>query len=107
MQKAREQELIYAKAQMELELNKAEKLAEVEVKKFKEMTEALGSNTIRDLALAGPELQVKLLQGLGLKSTLITDGSTPINLFSTATGLLGLGAPGHPTEPERKKDTGK
>ncbi|XP_051845238.1 major vault protein isoform X2 [Antechinus flavipes] len=104
VQKAREQELAYTKAQMELELHKAEKLAAVEVKKFKEMTEALGSNTIRDLALAGPELQVKLLQGLGLKSTLITDGSTPINLFSTATGLLGLGAPGHPTE-LKKKDT--
>ncbi|XP_001368214.2 major vault protein [Monodelphis domestica] len=98
IQKAREQELIYSKAQMELELNKAERLAEVEVKKFKEMTEALGSGTIRDLALAGPELQVKLLQGLGLKSTLITDGSTPINLFSTATGLLGLGGPRLPTE---------
>lgn len=33
--------------------------------------------------------QVKLLQSLGLKSTLITDGSAPINLFSTASGLLG------------------
>ena len=38
--------------------------------------------------------QVKMLQGLGLKSTLITDGSSPINLFNTAHGLLGaLGAP--------------
>lgn len=43
------------------------------------------------LALILP-LQVKLLQSLGLKSTLITDGSTPINLFSTALGLLGLGS---------------
>lgn len=34
-------------------------------------------------------LQVKLLQALGLKSTLITDGSSPINLFTTANGLLG------------------
>ncbi len=34
-------------------------------------------------------LQVKLLQSLGLKSTLITDGSTPINLFNTAQGLVG------------------
>ncbi len=35
-----------------------------------------------------------MLQGLGLKSTLITDGSNPINLFNTAHGLLGaLGAP--------------
>lgn len=34
-------------------------------------------------------IQVKLLQSLGLKSTLITDGSSPINLFTTANGLLG------------------
>ena len=33
--------------------------------------------------------QAKLLQSLGIKSTLITDGSTPINLFTTASGLLG------------------
>jgi major vault protein len=32
---------------------------------------------------------VKLLQSLGLKSTLITDGSNPINLFNTASGLIG------------------
>jgi len=34
-------------------------------------------------------MQVKLLQSLGLKSTLITDGNSPINLFNTASGLLG------------------
>lgn len=34
-------------------------------------------------------VQVKMLQALGLKSTLITDGSSPINLFTTASGLLG------------------
>ncbi|XP_023372472.1 major vault protein-like [Otolemur garnettii] len=85
-------ELVYARAQLELEVKKAQQLAEVEVKKFKQMTEALGPSTIRDLAVAGPEMQVKLLQSLGLKSTLITDGSTPINLFSTALGLLGLGS---------------
>ena len=33
--------------------------------------------------------QVKLLKSLGLKSTLITDGSSPINLFNTAHGLIG------------------
>ena len=38
-------------------------------------------------------LKVKLLKSLGLKSTLITDGSSPVNLFSTAQGLIGaLGA---------------
>ena len=30
-----------------------------------------------------------MLQALGLKSTLITDGSTPLNLFNTAQGLIG------------------
>lgn len=100
IQKVREQELVYARAQLELEVSKAQQLAEVEVKKFTQMTEALGPSTIRDLAVAGPEMQVKLLQSLGLKSTLITDGSTPINLFNTAFGLLGLGADGQP--PTRK-----
>ncbi|KAF6125903.1 major vault protein [Phyllostomus discolor] len=92
VQKVRELELVYARAQLELEVSKAQQLAEVEVKKFKQMTEALGPSTIRDLAVAGPEMQVKLLQSLGLKSTLITDGSTPVNLFNTALGLLGLGS---------------
>lgn len=44
-------------------------------------------------------VQVKLLQSLGLKSTLITDGSTPINLFNTALGLLGVGSEAqHPAQ---------
>ena len=33
--------------------------------------------------------QVKLLKSLGLQSALITDGSSPINLFNTANGLVG------------------
>lgn len=96
VQKVRELELVYARAQLELEVRKAQQLAEVEVKKFRQMTEALGPSTIRDLAVAGPEMQVKLLQSLGLKSTLITDGSTPINLFNTAWGLLGLASEAQP-----------
>ncbi|KAB0347955.1 hypothetical protein FD754_012812 [Muntiacus muntjak] len=103
VKKVRELELVYARAHLELEVSKAQQLAEVEVKKFKQMTEALGPSTIRDLAVAGPEMQVKLLQSLGLKSTLITDGSTPINLFNTALGLLGLGAE---AQAPAKKPTG-
>jgi len=41
------------------------------------------------MATAGPDMQVRMLQSLGLKSTLITDGSSPINLFNTASGLVG------------------
>lgn len=55
----RELELVYARAQLELEVRKAQQLAEVEVKKFRQMTEALGPSTIRDLAVAGPEMQVR------------------------------------------------
>ncbi|XP_030649466.1 major vault protein [Chanos chanos] len=89
LEKAREQELKYKKEMDHLEVEKQQKLAEIESQRFKQLVESLGSNTLADIARAGPELQVKLLQSLGLKSTLITDGSTPINLFNTAHGLLG------------------
>ena len=46
-------------------------------------------------------IQVKLLQSLGLRSTLITDGSQPVNLFTTAQGLLGAIGSG-PSNPEKK-----
>ncbi|XP_053115786.1 major vault protein [Hemicordylus capensis] len=87
---AREQELRFAKAQADLDVAREEALATVEVKKFEAVIKSLGANTIRDIALAGPEMQTKLLQGLGIQSTLITDGSSPINLFTTAGGLLGI-----------------
>ncbi|XP_066433020.1 major vault protein isoform X2 [Eleutherodactylus coqui] len=90
LRQARSEELKYLQEKNKLEIQKDQELAEIAVKKFRGMTEAIGAGTLRDIALAGPELQVKLLQGLGIQSTLITDGSTPINLFSTATGLLGL-----------------
>lgn len=60
VQKVRDLELVYARAQLELEVKKAQQLAEVEVKKFTQMTEALGPSTIRDLAVAGPEMQVRV-----------------------------------------------
>lgn len=44
-------------------MSKAQQLAEVEVKKFTQMTEALGPSTIRDLAVAGPEMQVRVGRG--------------------------------------------
>jgi len=41
------------------------------------------------MANAGIENQVRMLEGLGLKGYLLTDGNTPINLFSAAGGMLG------------------
>ncbi|XP_028268081.1 major vault protein [Parambassis ranga] len=87
--KAREQELNYKKEMDRLEVEKQERLGEIESQRFGQLMESLGKDTLKELARAGPELQVKMLQALGLKSTLITDGSSPINLFTTANGLLG------------------
>jgi major vault protein len=73
----------------ELELFKAREMADIEAKKFKDIVDSIGANTIKSIAQAGPEMQAKLLQGLGLKSFMITDGNSPINLFNTASGLIG------------------
>lgn len=86
---AREAELKYVSEQNDMELTKSRELAGIETSKFKNMVDAIGTNTLAAIANAGPEMQVKMLQALGLKSTLITDGSSPINLFNTANGLIG------------------
>jgi len=75
----------------QLELERAKKLAEIESQKFKNLVEAIGADTIKSIAQAGPEMQAKLLGGLGVKSLLITDGNSPINLFNTANGLVAPG----------------
>lgn len=86
---ARDAELIYLKDQNAVEIEKCQKSADIDTEKFKKTVEAIGAETIKAMALAGPDMQVRLLQGLGLKSALITDGSSPINLFNTAQGLVG------------------
>ncbi|CAF1128376.1 unnamed protein product, partial [Brachionus calyciflorus] len=89
LQNARQAELGYVREQNEIEISKQTQVSEIEVKKFKLMVDAIGAQTIKDMATAGPDLQVKMLQALGLQSTLITDGTNPINLFNTANGLIG------------------
>jgi major vault protein len=84
-----EAEIEHKRALNNLEIAKAKELAEIESEKFKNIVNALGANTLKSIAQAGPELQARLLQGLGLKSFLITDGNSPINLFNTAKGLIG------------------
>jgi major vault protein len=89
LRKKNEQEVAYTKAKNQLEVSKAQALAAIEAKKFKDVVDSIGPETIKKIAQAGPEMQAKLLGGLGLKSVMITDGSSPINLFSTAGGLIG------------------
>merc|ERR1712023_203728 len=84
-------ELEHMEKMDQLELLKTKRLAEIESNKFKAIIAAIGPNTIASIARTGPEMQAKLLQGLGLKSLMITDGNSPINLFNTAKGLIGGG----------------
>ena len=86
---ARNAELAYVKEQNEVEVKKAREMGEIETSRFKEQVGAIGAGTLKDLATAGPEFQLKMLSALGLQSTLITDGNSPINLFNTANGLIG------------------
>jgi len=88
LQLKQEAEIAHRRALDELELRKAKTLADIEAKKFNDTVEAIGPDTIASIAQAGPEMQGRLLKGLGLQSVLITDGSSPINLFNTAKGLI-------------------
>merc|ERR1711874_215484 len=86
---AREADIKFALEQNQLEIEKAEKMAKIETGKFEQMVSAMGKETILAMASGPQDHQVKMLQSLGLSSTLITDGRTPINLLNTAGGLLG------------------
>ncbi|CAG9323272.1 unnamed protein product [Blepharisma stoltei] len=81
-------EVAHQKALDELEINKAKELAAIETQKFQEIVDAIGRETIVAMAKAGPELQAKLLKGLGLKGFMLMNSKNPINLFSTASGFI-------------------
>jgi len=101
--KARDAEMTFLGKRNRMELERSSEEATIEVSKFRQMVESIGQNTLLAMATAGPDLQVRMLQSLGLKSTLITDGSSPINLFNTASGLIGE-ISGPPTK-KRRTDT--
>jgi len=82
-------QIAHQKALNTLEIAKSKELSGIESTKFRAIVNSIGADTIQSMAEAGPATQAKLLQSLGLQSFLITDGNSPINLFSTANGLLG------------------
>lgn len=84
-------QLAYENATAQMDLRKAERLAAIETSKFKALVDAISPETIKAIARAGPEMQAKLLKGLGLKGYLMTDGNSPINLFNAAKGMVGAG----------------
>jgi len=81
-------QISHQKALNQLEITKAKELASIESLKFKSIVDAISADTIQAMAEAGPKMQADLLKSLGLKSFLITDGNSPINLFQTASGLI-------------------
>lgn len=83
-----EAELAHQEALNELEVAKAEKMLEITATEYQRKVEAIGAETIKAIAQAGPEMQARLLQGLGIQSVLITDGKSPINLFGAANGMI-------------------
>jgi len=74
----------------DLEIQKAQDLAKIEADKFKGIIDAVGSDIIAAIATAGPHQHVELLNSLKLESFMVTDGNTPVNLFKTAQGLIGV-----------------
>ena len=75
-----------------LEINRARELAAIDAEKFSQLVSAIGPRTLQKVAQAGPETQQRLLKALGVRTVTITDGSTPINLFSSPAAAA-LGAP--------------
>ena len=93
LQQRFETEIGHQEALDDLTIKTERELAEIEVKKFEETIEAIGKETLVQMARAGPETQAKLLKGLGLKGFMVMDGKNPINLFQTANGMVSNGQP--------------
>jgi major vault protein len=89
MKAAQEAEIDYQRQLNKLEISKATALADIEADKFKAIVDSISTKTLKNIANSGPLMQQQMLKSLGLKSFMITDGTTPINLFNTAGGVVG------------------
>lgn len=89
LRKARAMELEYLREKDNIRLHTLTEQMKVDVSRFTAMVNTIGAETLRAIASAGPENNLRMLSALGLQSTLITDGTTPVNLLSTAHGLIG------------------
>jgi len=89
MKASQEAEIDYQRQLNKLEISKATALADIEADKFKAIVDSISTKTLQNIANSGPLMQQQMLKSLGLKSFMITDGTTPINLFNTAGGVVG------------------
>lgn len=76
------------KSMSTLTLGKAQELADIEAGKFQNVMSAIGQDTMISIAQAGPEMQGKLLESLGLQGYMLMDSKNPINLFTAAQGMI-------------------
>jgi len=74
-------EIAHQKALNELEVSRAKDLANIESGKFKRIVDTITRDTLQSILTSGPEMQEKLLGGLGLKSFLITGPESPLKMF--------------------------
>jgi major vault protein len=81
-----EAETTHQAALNDLEISRARDLAAIESGKFKRIVDAIGRDTLKSIATSGPEMQEKLLGGLGLKSFMVNDANSPINMFNRSLG---------------------
>ena len=68
---AREAELKYVREQNDQMIAKDRELAKIEINKFQQQIQAIGTDTIRSIATAGPDHQVSTLVRL-LRSSSLT-----------------------------------
>jgi major vault protein len=73
---------------LDVEINSRRALIEIEIDQFRKTVDAIGAQTIVEMARAGPETQAKLLKGLGLEGYMIVDGKHTLNLMGTAQGMV-------------------
>jgi len=87
-QSHREAEVSHLSALNALEVQRAKDLAAIEASKFRNIVKAIGSDTLRVIAQSGPEVQAQILAGLGIHDFLVTDGESPLSVFTQHQSLI-------------------
>lgn len=77
------------KAVSKLSLDHQQFQSDIESGKFGSIISSVGTDTLKAICSGTMKAQNSMLAGLGLKGYMLTDGKTPVNLFTAAQGMLG------------------
>ncbi len=77
LQAKHKSELEYLEEKNKLAAEHRKTLADIEVGRFEQMSKAIGPETLQAIAMAGPELKKKLLDGLGVDQSFLGGGNLP------------------------------